>query len=684
MSGGRTRERSRDAPTRRPLHDRSRRAGAGARGGRVREGPGAAAPRGQERLLDAQVHLAAPRARADARRPHAGAHPRSGGLAPLRPRGRATRDPHRDARGRAHARRPDGQRAVHGRARQLGRRPPVAGGLYDVVVPLRRRADHRLGGAGDGLALRRRTRHPEPRLPDRGGLARRRVLPRVSALRALRELVARLEQAGRLRRVSVPVSRDLEITEITDRVSKGPSERNVALLFERVEGSDMPVLVNAFGAADRLALALGVGTLDELGERVAKLLDVKLPGTFAERLRKLGTLFDLVKAGPRRVTDAPCQEVVETERPSLASLPVLRCWPKDGGRYITLPCVFTRDPRTGTRNVGMYRLQVFDDRTLGMHWQTHKGGAEHERLTNEFRGTEPHRTSSTPPTVGAGPGDPAKVMPVAIALGGDPALIYAASAPLPPSVDEVVFAGWLRGRGVEMVACRTIDLEAPAQAEIVLEGYVDPRERRLEGPFGDHTGYYSLAREYPVFHLTAITRRARPIYPTTIVGRPPEEDYWLGKATERLFVPIVRLLLPEVVDINMPAEGVFHNLVIVSIKKRYPGHARKVMTALWGMGLMMLAKTIVVVSEHVNVHDLSEVAWRATGNIDPKRDLLLLEGPMDDLDHAALRHRFGGKLGIDATEKGALDDVAQAWPEEIVMSDEIRELVTRRWKDYGL
>src|SRR5438093_3184789 len=684
MSGGRTRERSRDAPTRRPLHDRPRRAGAGARGGRVREGPGAAAPRGQERLLDAQVHLAAPRARADARRPHAGAHPRTGGLAPLRPRGRAARDPHRDARGRAHARRPDGQRAVHGRARQLGRRPPVARGLYDVVVPLRRPADHRLGGAADGLALRRRTRHPEPRLPDRGGLARRRVLPRVSPLRDLRELVARLEQAGRLRRVSVPVSRDLEITEITDRVSKGPSERNVALLFERVEGSDMPVLVNAFAAADRLALALGVGTLDELGERVAKLLDVKLPGTFAERLRKLGTLFDLVKAGPRRVTDAPCQEVVETERASLASLPVLRCWPKDGGRYITLPCVFTRDPKAGTRNGGMYRLQGFDDRTLGMHWQTHKGGAEHERVMTAA--TEPRGTHGTPPTEGPRSGDPAPTdrMPVAIALGGDPALIYAASAPLPPAVDEVVFAGWLRGSGVEMVACRTIDLEVPAQAEIVLEGYVDPRERRLEGPFGDHTGYYSLAREYPVFHLTAITRRARPIYPTTIVGRPPEEDYWLGKATERLFVPIVRLLLPEVVDINMPAEGVFHNLVIVSITKRYPGHARKVMTALWGMGLMMLAKTIVVVSEHVNVHDLSEVAWRATGNIDPRRDLLILEGPMDDLDHAALRHRFGGKLGVDATEKSALDDVVQPWPEEITMSDEVRELVTRRWKDYGL
>jgi 4-hydroxy-3-polyprenylbenzoate decarboxylase len=359
------------------------------------------------------------------------------------------------------------------------------------------------------------------------------------------------------------------------------------------------------------------------------------------------------------VSDAPCQEVVETASPSLAELPVLQCWPADGGRYITLPAVFTRDPRTRARNVGMYRLQVFDDRTLGMHWQTHKGGAEHQRLAT-------------------GP------IPTAIALGGDPAMIYAASAPLPPGVDEVMFAGWLRGRGVEMVRCRSIDLEVPAQSEIVLEGWVDPAEHRLEGPFGDHTGYYSIARDYPVFHLTAVTRRARPIYPTTIVGRPPQEDYWLGKATERLFLPIIRLMLPEVVDMNMPAEGVFHNLVIVSIRKRYPGQARKVMTALWGMGLMMLAKTIVVVSEHVNVHDLSEVAWRATGNIDPRRDLVISDGPMDDLDHAALRHRFGGKLGVDATEKSALDDVAQPWPDEIRMSDEVRERVTRRWKDYGL
>jgi 4-hydroxy-3-polyprenylbenzoate decarboxylase len=303
-----------------------------------------------------------------------------------------------------------------------------------------------------------------------------------------------------------------------------------------------------------------------------------------------------------------------------------------------------------------------------MHWQLHKGGAEHQ-----------HRA-----LMGAQPGPVSNRMPVAIALGGDPALIYAASAPLPPGIDEVVFAGWLRGAGVEMVRCRTIDLEVPAQAEIVLEGYVDPAERRLEGPFGDHTGYYSLAREYPVFHLTAVTRRARPIYPTTIVGRPPQEDYWLGKATERIFLPIMKLMLPEIVDVNMPAEGVFHNLVVVSIRKRYPGQARKVMTALWGMGLMMLAKTIVVVSEHVDVHDLSEVAWRATGNIDPRRDLVILEGPMDDLDHAALRHRYGGKLGIDATEKGPMDDLGQPWPEEIRMTDDVRERVTQRWKDYGL
>jgi len=479
----------------------------------------------------------------------------------------------------------------------------------------------------------------------------------------LREFIAHLEKEGWLKRVSAAVSRDLEIAEITDRVSKSAGARNVALLFENVQGFDMPVLINAFGSRERMAAALGVERLDDLSARVAKLVDLRMPGGLVDKLRKLGDLFDLAKAGPRRARSAPCQEVVVTDAPSLAGLPALQCWPGDAGRYITLPMVFTRDPRTGARNVGMYRLQVFDDRTLGMHWQLHKGSAEHQRLAEDA-------------------GRPR--MDVAIALGGDPIAIYSASAPLPPGIDEMVFAGWLRGGGVPMVQCQTVDVQVPADAEIVLEGYVDPAERRLEGPFGDHTGYYSLARDYPVFHLTALTHRRSPIYPTTIVGRPPQEDYWLGKATERIFLPIIRMLLPEIVDMNMPAEGVFHNLVIVSIRKRYPGHARKVMYALWGLGLMMLAKTIVVVSEHVNVHDLSEVTWRATGNIDPRRDLVLVDGPMDDLDHAALRHRFGGKMGIDATEKSEMDGIAQPWPEEIRMREDIRALVARPWAEYGL
>jgi 4-hydroxy-3-polyprenylbenzoate decarboxylase len=479
----------------------------------------------------------------------------------------------------------------------------------------------------------------------------------------LREFVAHLEKTGQLRRVSTPVARDLEISEITDRISKRAGEDNVALLFENVEGFSMPVLINTFGSPSRMAAALGVERLDDLSARVAKLLDLRMPGSLFDKLRRLGDLFDLAKAGPKRVRSGPCQEVVETANPSLAALPVLRCWPGDAGRYITLPLVFTRDPVTQARNVGMYRLQVYDERTLGMHWQIHKGSAEHQRVAEE-RG--------------------ARRMEVAIALGGDPVAIYSGSAPLPPGVDEMVFSGWLRGSGVPMVACKTVDLEVPAEAEIVLEGWVDPAERRLEGPFGDHTGYYSLARDYPVFHLRALTRRKSPIYPTTIVGRPPQEDYWLGKATERIFLPIIRLLLPEVVDMNMPAEGVFHNLVIVSIRKRYPGQARKVMYALWGLGLMMLAKNILVVSEHVDVQNLSEVAWRATGNVDSRRDLVLVDGPMDDLDHAALRHRFGGKLGIDATEKTEADGIGQPWPEEITMSPEIRDRVTRRWAEYGL
>jgi 4-hydroxy-3-polyprenylbenzoate decarboxylase len=484
------------------------------------------------------------------------------------------------------------------------------------------------------------------------------------AHRDLREFLALLERRGQLRRVTAAVTRDLEIAEIADRVVKGPAARNVALLFERVEGFSMPLLINTFGTEERMAWGLGVERLDDLGDKVRHLLDLRMPGSLLEKLRKGLELLEVARTGPKQVKSGPAQEVVETAQPSLAEIPALRCWPQDAGHYITFPLVITRDPVTGLRNVGTYRLQVYDERTLGLHWQIHKGGAEHER---EARRTRQER------------------IPVAIALGGDPATMYVGTAPLPPGLDEIMLAGWLRGHGVEMVRCKTIDLEAPAHAEIILEGYVDPAESRIEGPFGDHTGYYSLANPYPVFHLTCLTRRRDAIYPTIIVGRPPMEDYWLGKATERLFLPIIRMMLPEIVDMNMPAEGVFHNLVIVAVKKRYPGQARKVMYGLWGLGLLMLAKTVVVVDEWVNVHDLSEVAWRVTNNIDPARDLVVVEGPADDLDHAALRHRYGGKLGIDATEKRPpLDRVEQPWPDEIRMTDEVRERVSRRWREYGL
>ncbi len=484
------------------------------------------------------------------------------------------------------------------------------------------------------------------------------------AFQDLREFLDLLDKRGQLRRITVPVSRDLEISEIADRAVKGPAAGNVALLFERVDGFSMPLLINAFGTEERMAWALGVERLDELGEKVRQLLDLRMPGSLLEKLRKGLELLEIARTGPKVVKTGPCQEAVDTAAPSLADIPVLKCWPKDAGHYITFPLVISRDPVTGLRNVGTYRLQLYDERTLGMHWQTHKGGAEHER---EARRVGRER------------------IPVAIALGADPATMYTGTAPLPPGLDELMLAGWIRGKGVELVRCRTIDLEVPAHAEIVLEGFVDLTESRTEGPFGDHTGYYSLAGLYPVFHLTAVTRRRQPIYPTIIVGRPPMEDYWLGKATERLFLPIIRMMLPEIVDMNMPAEGVFHNLVIVSVKKRYPGQARKVMYGLWGLGLLMLAKNVVVVDEWVDVHDLSEVTWRVSNNIDPARDLVIVEGPTDDLDHAALWHRYGGKLGIDATEKRPpLDRVEQPWPEEIRMTEDVRQRVSQRWREYGL
>lgn len=481
---------------------------------------------------------------------------------------------------------------------------------------------------------------------------------------SLREFVTFLEGRGQLRRIKAPVSAELEITEITDRVSKGPAEKNVALLFENVTGYDMPVLTNAFGSAQRMAWALGVEELDELGGRLAQLLSLDMPRTLGEKLRKAGDLFGVFRATqPKRVKDAACQDMIFRDSPSLSDLPILKCWPEDGGRYITLPAVITRRPGTGRRNVGMYRLQVFDERTLGMHWQIHKGGAEHqhdaERLGQER-------------------------IPVAVALGGDPAITWAASAPMPPDIDELLLAGWLRGRPVELVSCVSQPLEVPADADIVIEGYVDPAERRIEGPFGDHTGYYSLPDEYPVMHVTAITRRESPIYPATVVGRPPMEDYWMGKVTERLFLPLIRIFQPEVVDINMPAEGVFHNLVIVSIRKRYPGQARKVMYGLWGLGLMMLSKAFLVVDDDVNVHDLSEVAWRVSNNVDWRRDIVVVDGPVDALDHASPQPNYGGKIGIDATRKGPADGHSRPWPHDIVMTEAVRRLVDGRWEEYGL
>ncbi len=483
------------------------------------------------------------------------------------------------------------------------------------------------------------------------------------AYRNLADFIARLEKNGQLKRIAAPVSQDLEITEIADRVMKSRGEQNVALLFENVRGQSIPVAINLFGTEQRMAWALGVERLNDLNLQLSNLLSLDMPkGLVDKAQRGLEMLGALRTTEPHTVSRGACQEVVE-EKPSLASLPIIQCWPKDAGRYITLPSVFSRDPKTGRRNVGMYRLQVVDDQTLGMHWQRHKGGAEHERVARDIG---------------------AERIPVAVSLGGDPAIIWSGSAPLPPDIDEMMLAGWLRGKPVDLVKCVSQPLEVPADADIIIEGYVDPSEQKIEGPFGDHTGYYSLADYYPVMHVTAITHRRNPIYPATIVGIPPMEDYWMGKATERLFLPLIKLFQSEVVDINMPAEGVFHNLVIVSIKKRFPGQPRKVMYGLWGMGLLMLAKTIVVVDADVDVQNLSQVAFEVLANYDPQRDVQIVTGPADDLDHAALQKNFGGKMGIDATRKTDRDPGPhQSWPEEIAMSPDIRALVDSRWQEYG-
>ena len=479
------------------------------------------------------------------------------------------------------------------------------------------------------------------------------------AYRDLREFIDRLESEGELRRIKVPVDPELEIAEITDRVSKqfGP-----ALLFENVQGSGIPLLINAFGSSRRTNIALETPTLDDLAQRVSELLELKAPEGLLDKIRMLPRLADLASFFPRTVSSGPCQEVVETSAPSLAAFPIIKCWPADAGRYITMGCVFTRNPLTARRNCGMYRLQVFDELTLGMHWQIHKHGAWHYREGEAKR----------------------QRIEVCIAIGADPATVFSAIVPLPDDIDEMIFAGFIRRKPVDMVKCRTVDLEAPASAEIVLEGYVEPHERRLEGPFGDHTGFYSLEGEFPVFHLTAVTYRRDPIYQTTIVGRPPMEDCHMGKAVERIFLPVIRKQLPEIVDIELPWAGIFHNLVVVSIRKRYPGHARKIMNAIWGLGQMMFSKVIIVVDEDVNVHDPQEVAWKALNHIDPERDTQFVLGPVDQLDHSARLENFGSKMGVDATRKWPSEGFNRPWPDEIRMSPQVVEKVSRRWKEYGL
>jgi 4-hydroxy-3-polyprenylbenzoate decarboxylase len=473
----------------------------------------------------------------------------------------------------------------------------------------------------------------------------------------LRDFMKLIRDKGQLVTIDTPVDPVLEITEIADRVGKAGG---AALLFTHPKGSTIPVLINAFGSHERMCLALRVSSYDELTRRVEDLVAMELPSTAWQKLKTLAHLKDLAALQPRVVKQGACQQVVLTgDQIDLTALPILQCWPLDAGRYITLPLVFTRHPQTGRRNVGMYRLQVFDKRTTGMHWHIHKDAAEHYRMSGGR-------------------------MEVAVAIGTDPAVTYAATAPLPGGMDEMLFAGFLRGSAVELVQCRTVDLQVPVEAEFVLEGYVDVKESRVEGPFGDHTGYYSLADDYPVLHLTAITHRHDPIYSTTIVGRAPMEDTYIGKATERLFAPLLRMTLPEMVDMNMPKEGGFHNCVIVSMRKRYPLHARKVMHALWGAGQMQFCKCIVVVDADVDVHDYAQVAWRVLNNVDWARDITVTQGPLDVLDHSSPQPLWGGKIGIDATQKGAAEGHLREWPPDVEMSPEVKARVDKLWPSLGL
>lgn len=503
------------------------------------------------------------------------------------------------------------------------------------------------------------------------------------AFGSFHEFLLRLESAGELKRISQPFATELEITELADREMKKPGGGQ-ALLFEKptIAGriSPFPLAINTLGSWKRMALSLDAESVDTVAAELGSLLKAKPPTSFRDALKLLGTAMDLRHAKPKLVNGGPCQEVVhkfepppprtepwppapdlnqatthKSPPPTLLDLPIQQCWPLDGGRFLTLPCVVTKDPDTGERNLGLYRMQVYDDRTTGMHWQLQKVGARHGRRYYET-GTR---------------------MPVAVFLGGDPVFTFCATAPLPDGLDEFLLAGYLRKKSAELVKCETNDLEVPANADFVLEGYVDPREPlRAEGPFGDHTGYYTLPEPYPVFHLTAITHRKSAIYPATIVGHPPMEDFYLGSASVKLFLPVFRMNFPEIVDLALPAEGVFHNLVFVSIKKSYPMQAYKVMHGLWGMGQMMFTKYIVVVDDDVDVHNTSEVLFRLCANTDPQRDALFTRGPADVLDHATSEIAVGTKLGLDATRKLPGEGFNRPWPPLIKMNEQVKEKIT--------
>jgi len=480
------------------------------------------------------------------------------------------------------------------------------------------------------------------------------------AYRNLSAFLKVLEEDGDLVRVRERVSARLEISEIADRAVKGGGP---ALLFENVEGSALPVAINVFGSRRRMRRALEIADWSEWDARLEFFLDPKPPEGILDKLRAIPKVTELAGVFPKTVKAGACQEVVATgDAVDLRELPVLTCWPQDAGPFITMPLVITRDAESGKTNMGMYRMQVFDRATTGMHWQKHKDGA------GQARGYERE----------------GRRMEVAVAIGCDPATVFSAIAPLPPGVSELLFAGFLRGEAVPLVRAKTVDLLVPAEAEIVLEGYVDPKERRREGPFGDHTGFYSLEDDFPVFHVTAITRREKPIYMTTIVGRPPMEDGFMGEAVERLFLPLVRKTIPEIVDMHLPVEGIFHNLMIVAIDKRYPGHARKTMHAIWGTGQMMFTKTIVVVDRGVDVHDMAEVAWRALTAIDPERDIEIVHGPVDELDFASRLACYGSKIGIDATRKWKEEGFSRPWPDAIEMSPEVKDRVDRLWPSLGI